>query len=613
MTIVYPPPGKWREETHLELSQRHGATTWALVPTQLWRILDHPDLDRYDTSSVRNVGGGSAVWPPELLRTLAERIPTARRRAPRSATAAPRPPAWARRLRPGPAAGARRQHRHRVGDDAGAGPRPRDRQGAARGRGRRDLPPRRLVLPRLLAQPGGDGRGARRRPLVPHRRLRRDPRRLRAPRGSSPGPHHPRRREHLTDRDREPPVRAPRGRRGGDHRRRPPHARAGGRRVRGAAHRRRDHRGRRASSGSPRRSQGSRCRAGSSSATTLPAQRERQGAQARARVAGSQRAASSKTTSCIVGIDVRRADGARARRSARRARARRRARRRARGAYVDDGAVLRAPAQRTRAAPATRPRTRSCSRSPTPRAPATGWRLDDCALVVDARAVPDVRGRGAGRRASRSWCSVPPTRRRARSAASTTSVPIPGSITASRCATACGRRSRRRCSRSSSRAAAYNDRGSEGCESGRIGWSRKPLWRKSPWVQIPVPPPSEQRGQDIVVLALVAVIARERGTSVTSSCIGYEPRHGRHRARSDVPLIQDAGSAGFAPRRPALVEGAAGRPFGIRVVDRHVPGDDRGRRRARAGSSCTSWVQSVRSTTEWRAGSLVTRRRPGTT
>jgi len=77
-TIVYAPPGKWQEATHLELSEKHGATTWALVPTQLWRILDFPDLDRYDTSSVRNVGGGSAVWPPELLRTLQERIPTAR-------------------------------------------------------------------------------------------------------------------------------------------------------------------------------------------------------------------------------------------------------------------------------------------------------------------------------------------------------------------------------------------------------------------------------------------------------------------------------------------------------------------------------------------------------
>jgi acyl-CoA synthetase (AMP-forming)/AMP-acid ligase II len=78
MTIVYPPPGKWQEETHLELTQRYGATTWALVPTQLWRILDFPRLDEYDLSTLRNVGGGSAVWPPELLRKLAERIPSAK-------------------------------------------------------------------------------------------------------------------------------------------------------------------------------------------------------------------------------------------------------------------------------------------------------------------------------------------------------------------------------------------------------------------------------------------------------------------------------------------------------------------------------------------------------
>jgi len=78
VTIVYPPPGRWQEEIHLQLTQQHGATTWAMVPTQLWRILDFPDLDQYDTSTVRNVGGGSAVWPPELLRTLAERIPSAK-------------------------------------------------------------------------------------------------------------------------------------------------------------------------------------------------------------------------------------------------------------------------------------------------------------------------------------------------------------------------------------------------------------------------------------------------------------------------------------------------------------------------------------------------------
>ncbi|MFM8972054.1 MAG: class I adenylate-forming enzyme family protein, partial [Actinomycetota bacterium] len=78
MTIVYAPPGKWREDVHLELTQRHGATMWSLVPTQLWRLLEWPDLGDYDLSSLQTVGGGSAVWPPELLRTLEQRIPHAR-------------------------------------------------------------------------------------------------------------------------------------------------------------------------------------------------------------------------------------------------------------------------------------------------------------------------------------------------------------------------------------------------------------------------------------------------------------------------------------------------------------------------------------------------------
>jgi steroid-24-oyl-CoA synthetase len=78
MTIVYPPPGRWREDVHLELTERHRATMWSLVPTQLWRLLDWPDLDRYDLSSLQNVGGGSAMWPPELLRRLEEKLPNAR-------------------------------------------------------------------------------------------------------------------------------------------------------------------------------------------------------------------------------------------------------------------------------------------------------------------------------------------------------------------------------------------------------------------------------------------------------------------------------------------------------------------------------------------------------
>ncbi len=78
MTIVYPPVGKWREETHLALTEKHRATMWSLVPTQLWRLLEYPDLEKYDLSSLRTVGGGSSVWAPELLRTLEQRLPHVR-------------------------------------------------------------------------------------------------------------------------------------------------------------------------------------------------------------------------------------------------------------------------------------------------------------------------------------------------------------------------------------------------------------------------------------------------------------------------------------------------------------------------------------------------------
>jgi acyl-CoA synthetase (AMP-forming)/AMP-acid ligase II len=74
--MVFPAPGAWDPEVWFRLTAQHKVTTWTGVPTQYWRILRHPGIDDYDLSSVRTVGGGGAVFPPELIRSLHERFPS---------------------------------------------------------------------------------------------------------------------------------------------------------------------------------------------------------------------------------------------------------------------------------------------------------------------------------------------------------------------------------------------------------------------------------------------------------------------------------------------------------------------------------------------------------
>ena len=77
-TLVFPAPGPWDPVTWLELTAKHKLTTWPGVPAQFWRLLRHPGIDSYDLSSLRNVGGGGAVFPPELVRELHSRFPQVR-------------------------------------------------------------------------------------------------------------------------------------------------------------------------------------------------------------------------------------------------------------------------------------------------------------------------------------------------------------------------------------------------------------------------------------------------------------------------------------------------------------------------------------------------------
>jgi long-chain acyl-CoA synthetase len=63
---------KWNPERALELIERERVTMFIGVPTMSWDLLESPDFERRDTSSLLNVAGGGAPAPPELVRRVAQ-------------------------------------------------------------------------------------------------------------------------------------------------------------------------------------------------------------------------------------------------------------------------------------------------------------------------------------------------------------------------------------------------------------------------------------------------------------------------------------------------------------------------------------------------------------
>ena len=63
------------EKEWFETVQREKATRVMVVPTMLKRIVDSPDFDKYDLSSVRVVTYGAAACPYEVLKKAIERFP----------------------------------------------------------------------------------------------------------------------------------------------------------------------------------------------------------------------------------------------------------------------------------------------------------------------------------------------------------------------------------------------------------------------------------------------------------------------------------------------------------------------------------------------------------
>jgi long-chain acyl-CoA synthetase len=68
---------KWQPERALELIERERITHFGGVPSMAWQVIESPDLEKRDTSSVLGVLYGGAPAAPELVRRIKQAFPKA--------------------------------------------------------------------------------------------------------------------------------------------------------------------------------------------------------------------------------------------------------------------------------------------------------------------------------------------------------------------------------------------------------------------------------------------------------------------------------------------------------------------------------------------------------
>jgi long-chain acyl-CoA synthetase len=66
---------KWDAGRALELIERERVTTFGGVPAMVMQVLDHPDFEARDLSSIKSVGYGGAPAPPDLVRRIKKHFP----------------------------------------------------------------------------------------------------------------------------------------------------------------------------------------------------------------------------------------------------------------------------------------------------------------------------------------------------------------------------------------------------------------------------------------------------------------------------------------------------------------------------------------------------------
>lgn len=70
MVMMY----KWDPEEALGLIEKERITAFNGVPSMSWDLVNSPDFDKYDTSSVGVLGGGGAARPPEHVKRMQKKL-----------------------------------------------------------------------------------------------------------------------------------------------------------------------------------------------------------------------------------------------------------------------------------------------------------------------------------------------------------------------------------------------------------------------------------------------------------------------------------------------------------------------------------------------------------
>ena len=73
-TTVWPM-GRFDAAQTIELTLRHGITSWSGATTHIFRLVDHPDMAKLDPARFTQVGVGGSATTPELTRCVVERFP----------------------------------------------------------------------------------------------------------------------------------------------------------------------------------------------------------------------------------------------------------------------------------------------------------------------------------------------------------------------------------------------------------------------------------------------------------------------------------------------------------------------------------------------------------